>query len=84
MPANNNFAEKVAFLWKSADGKDAVSNPMRSNPPEKALLTFKEVLEDLLGEMIDTQLKFYKQVNGNPDFAQTLTKFLFDRYRKGM
>ena len=28
------------------------------------------------------QLKFYKQVNANPDFAQTLTQFLFERFRK--
>ena len=48
------------------------------------MLTFKEVLENLLQGMIDTQFKFYKQVNENPDFALTLTKFLFERYRKGL
>jgi type I restriction enzyme R subunit len=57
---------------------------VRVNTPENAMLTFKEVLENLLQELIDTQFKFYKQVNENPDFAQTLTKFLFERYRKGL
>jgi type I restriction enzyme R subunit len=57
---------------------------VRVNTPENAMLTFREVLENLLQELIDTQFKFYKQVNGNPEFAETLTKFLFERYRKGL
>jgi len=57
---------------------------VRVNTPENAMLTFKEVLENLLQELIDTQFKFYKQVNANPEFADTLTKFLFERYRKGL
>lgn len=57
---------------------------VRVNTPENAMLTFKEVLENQLQELIDTQFKFYKQVNANPEFAQTLTKFLFERYRKGL
>lgn len=57
---------------------------VRVNTPENAMLTFKAVLENLLQELIDTQFKFYKQVNANPDFAQTLTKFLFERYRKSL
>lgn len=57
---------------------------VRVNTPENAMLTFKEVLETLLQDLIDTQFKFYKQVNGNPEFAETLARFLFERYRKGM
>ncbi len=57
---------------------------VRVNTPENAMLTFRQVLEDLLQELIDTQFKFYKQVNANPDFAQTLTKFLFERYRRSL
>ena len=57
---------------------------VRVNTPENAMLTFKEVLEAQLHEMIDTHFKFYKQVNADPDFAETLTKFLFERYRRGL
>ncbi|KPL72971.1 restriction endonuclease subunit R [Leptolinea tardivitalis] len=57
---------------------------IRVNTPENAMMTFREVVEQQLQDMIDTNFKFYKQVNANPDFAQTLTKFLFDRYRKGL
>lgn len=57
---------------------------VRVNTPENAMMTFREVLNDLLQELIDTQFKFYKQVNRNPEFAQTLTKYLFDRYRSSL
>jgi len=57
---------------------------IRVNAPENAMLTFRQVLEDLLQEMIDTHFKFYKQVDGNPLFAETLTKFLFERYRTSL
>ena len=61
-----------------------LAQSVRVNTPENAMLTFKEVLEAQLQERIGTHFKFYKQVNANPDFAQTLTKFLFERYRKGL
>ena len=54
---------------------------VRVNTPENAMLTFREVLERQLNEMIDTHFKFYKQVNTNPDFAELLTRFLFERFR---
>jgi len=54
---------------------------IRVNTPENAMLTFREVLEKQLNEMIDTHFKFYRQVNTNPDFAELLTRFLFDRFR---
>lgn len=57
---------------------------LRVNTPENAMLTFKEVLEQLMTDLVDTQFKFYKQVNGNPEFATTLSNFLFERYRKSI
>jgi len=32
--------------------------------------------------MIDTNFRFYKQVNDNPEFARRFLSLLFDRYRK--
>jgi len=60
---------------------ERLEQTIRVNAPENAMLTFRQVLEDLLQEMIDTHFKFYKQVDANPQFAETLTKFLFERYR---
>jgi type I restriction enzyme, R subunit len=61
---------------------EVLKQAVKVNPPESSILTFKEVLKDQLTDLVDTQFKFYKQVNDNPDFAQTLTTFLFERYLK--
>lgn len=63
---------------------ERLEQTIRVNAPENAMLTFRQVLEDLLQEMIDTHFKFYKQVDANPQFAETLTKFLFERYRSSL
>jgi len=63
---------------------ERLEQTIRVNAPENAMLTFRQVLEDLLQEMIDTHFKFYKQVDANPEFAETLTRFLFDRYRSSL
>lgn len=75
---------KVALyhIEKQLASDPRVEASLRVNTPENAKLTFTNVLNDLLQEMIDTHFKFYKQVNDNPDFAKTLTDFLFERYRK--
>lgn len=57
---------------------------LRVNTPENAMLTFKEVLEQMMTDLVDTQFKFYKQVNSNPEFATTLSNFLFERYRRSI
>lgn len=83
-----DFAESDRLVIRELEEHLAV-NPIleqaiRVNTPENAMLTFREVLNNLLQELIDTQFKFYKQVNGNPEFAQTLTQYLFDRYQKSI
>jgi type I restriction enzyme R subunit len=72
----------IRQLEERLAGDERLMQTVRVNTPENAMLTFRQVLEDLLQEMIDTHFKFYKQVDANPDFAQTLTKFLFERYRQ--
>jgi len=61
---------------------DALQQAVRVNTPENALLTFKQVLQDMFQEMLETNFKFYQHMDSNPDFAERLTKLLFDRYRK--
>jgi hypothetical protein len=46
------------------------------------MLTFKQVLQDLFQDMLETNFKFYQNMDNNPDFADKLTKMLFDRYRR--
>jgi type I restriction enzyme R subunit len=37
-------------------------------------------VRDAVQDMIDTNFKFYKQINDKPAFAQFLNDLLFDRY----
>ena len=61
---------------------ERLGQTIRVNTPENAMLTFKQVLQDMLHDMLETNFKFYQHMDNNPDFADKLTKTLFDRYRK--
>jgi len=61
---------------------ERLGQTIRVNSPENAMLTFKQVIQDLFHEMLETNFKFYQNMDNNPDFADKLTKTLFDRYRK--
>jgi type I restriction enzyme R subunit len=63
---------------------ERLGQTIRVNTPENAMLTFKQVLQDMLHEMLETNFKFYQHMDNNPDFAERLTSLLFDRYRKTM
>lgn len=58
----------------------ALEASIRVNPPADVRLTFDQVVNDKLQEMIDSNFKFYKQITDNPDFAQDLLGWLFSRY----
>jgi hypothetical protein len=32
--------------------------------------------------MVDSNFKLYKQITGNPDFAEGLLSWMFERYRR--
>ena len=53
---------------------------VKVNPPENARLTFDQVLDDRVQEMIDANFKFYKQINDDPEFGKFFSDWLFDRY----
>jgi len=52
------------------------------NTRENARLTFDQLAEDKLQDMIDTNFQFYKQITDDPEFTKHLFDFLFERYRK--
>jgi type I restriction enzyme R subunit len=63
---------------------ERLGQTIRVNTPENAMLTFKQVLQDMFHEMLETNFKFYQHMDNNPDFAERLTRLLFERYRKTM
>jgi type I restriction enzyme, R subunit len=64
------------------DGR--LGQTLRVNTPENAMLAFRQVLQELFQDMLETNFKFYQNMDNNPDFAERLTAILFERYRKSM
>jgi type I restriction enzyme R subunit len=58
----------------------SLGKTIRVNPPDTARLTFDEVVGDQLQDMMDTNFKFYKQVNDDKNFSKYFMGWLFDRY----
>jgi len=72
----------IRQLEQRISNDPALEASIRVNPPEDARLTFNQVVNDRLQEMIDSNFKFYKQVTDNPDFAEDFLGWLFERYRR--
>jgi type I restriction enzyme R subunit len=70
----------IEQLETKLDNSDTLKASIRVNSPENAQLTFNNVVNDQMQEMVETNFKFYKQVNDDPDFAQALLNWLFQRY----
>jgi type I restriction enzyme, R subunit len=64
------------------DGR--LGQTLRVNTPENAMLAFRQVLQELFQDILETNFKFYQNMDNNPDFAERLTAILFERYRKSM
>lgn len=58
----------------------ALEASARVNPPDNFRLTFNQVVNEELQDMIDASFKFYKQVNDDPEFAEHFLAWLFSRY----
>ncbi|NSW54184.1 MAG: type I restriction endonuclease subunit R [Anaerolineae bacterium] len=72
----------IEEIERGLDTSLALRNSVAVNTPENAKLTFDDILDDLLQEMIDTHFKFYKQINGNPDLGQRFREIMYTRYRE--
>jgi type I restriction enzyme, R subunit len=48
----------------------ALAASIKVNPPEDARLTFNQVVNDKLQDMVDSNFKFYKQITDNANFAE--------------
>lgn len=58
----------------------ALEASIKVNPPEDARLTFNQVVNDKLQDMVDSNFKFYKQITDNEDFAEDFLSWMFERY----
>jgi type I restriction enzyme R subunit len=82
-----NFTEAdkvfIASLEQRLADDEAVAASVKVNPPENARLTFDHVVGDIVQSMMDTNFRFYKQINDDPEFAKFFVGWLFDRYTRG-
>ncbi len=74
----------IRQIEEGLDQNLALQNSIRVNTPDNAKLTFDEVLNDLFQDMIETNFKFYKQINDDEDLGERFKRILFDRYRNRM
>jgi type I restriction enzyme R subunit len=79
-----NFTEEDKQFLETLEGKlDAdpgMAASLAVNTRENARLTFDHKVRDHVQDMIDTNFKFFKQINDKPEFADFLNDLLFDRY----
>ena len=72
----------IQQIEEGLDKNLALQNSVRVNTVDNAKLTFDEVLNDLFQSLIDTNFKFYKEINDDEDLGERFKKILFDRYRQ--
>lgn len=70
----------ITALEERLAGDAALKTSVQVNTEENARLTFDHVANDKIQELIDTNFKFYKQINDNEEFAEFFLDWLFDRY----
>jgi type I restriction enzyme R subunit len=83
-----DFTDDDKVFIKHLEGKLATDRALEAsvmvNTPENARLTFDHVANDKVQELIDTNFKFYKQINDDPEFGKFLLDWLFERYSQRM
>jgi type I restriction enzyme R subunit len=79
-----NFEEQdkefLETLEHKLDADPGLAASFAVNTRENARLTFDHKVRDHVQDMIDTNFKFFKQINDKPEFADFLNDLLFDRY----
>jgi type I restriction enzyme R subunit len=76
-PQDQAFLES---LEQKLDEDTGMAASFAVNTRENARLTFDHKVRDHVQDMIDTNFKFFKQINDKPQFAEFLNDLLFDRY----
>ena len=79
-----NFQEEdkqfLETLEEKLDTDPGMAASYAVNTRENARLTFDIKVRDHVQDMIDSNFRFFKQINDKPEFADFLNDLLFDRY----
>ena len=74
----------VSQLEERLVSDPVLENSARVNTEENFRLTFNNVVNEIVQNMMDTNFKFFKQINDDAQFAKFFFDWLFERYLKGM
>jgi type I restriction enzyme, R subunit len=74
----------VSQLEERLIGDPVLENSARVNTEENFRLTFNNVASEIVQGMMDTNFKFFRQINDDAQFARFFFDWLFDRYLKGL
>ncbi len=72
----------IQQLEEKLAGDPALEASVKVNVPENARLTFDQVANDRIQEMIDSNFKFYKQITDDAAFEKFFLGWLFERYKR--
>lgn len=75
-----NFKPEDEEFLETLEQKLDQDQGLAVNTRENARLTFNHKVRDHVQDMIDSNFKFFKQINEKPEFADYLNNLLFDRY----
>jgi type I restriction enzyme R subunit len=70
----------IAQLEARLIGNATLEASARVNTPDNFRHVFNRVANDELQDMVDSNFRFYKQVNDDPEFAEHFLAWLFGRY----
>lgn len=83
-----DFSEDDKIFVKQLEerliGDPILENSAKINSQENFRLSFTNVVNEIVQDMIDSNFKFYKQINDDMNFARYFMDWLFERYLKGM
>jgi type I restriction enzyme, R subunit len=74
----------VSQLEEQLIGDPVLENSARVNTPENFRLTFNNAVSEIVQNMMDTNFKFFRQINDDTKFARFFFDWLFERYLRGM
>jgi type I restriction enzyme R subunit len=74
----------VSQLEERLVSDPVLENSARVNTEENFRLTFNNVVNEIVQNMMDTNFRFFKQINDDAQFAKFFFDWLFERYLKGM
>lgn len=62
------------------DKHEALKASLQVNSSENVRLTFNNIINEMMQDLIESNFQFYRQFNDNKTFAQYLSDILFQRY----